>query len=228
MNKKMAAAWLICFALLLLMPGAVWAVTKDRFQTDATENTVSTEIPKLTKDNYRDYPGLVESAFNAAVPFRSQLIFFSSLTDVKLCCEKSINDKVVIGSDNWLFYSMESDIDDYKGTNLFTEGQLAQIASQLTTSEQWLSNRDSEFILMIAPNKETIYGEEHLPSYYKKAEETRTDQLIAYLKKNTDIRIVYPKEEMLKYKDEYSVKGVGRRASRGGGHYLYSGYLFRI
>ena len=52
MNKKMAAAWLICFALLLLMPGAVWAVTKDRFQTDATENTVSTEIPKLTKDNY--------------------------------------------------------------------------------------------------------------------------------------------------------------------------------
>mgnify|MGYP007001930257 CR=1 FL=1 len=63
MNKKMAAAWLICFALLLLMPGAVWSVTKDRFQTDATENTVSTEIPKLTKDNYRDYPGLVESAF---------------------------------------------------------------------------------------------------------------------------------------------------------------------
>ena len=95
MNKKMAAAWLICFALLLLMPGAVWAVTKDRFQTDATENTVSTEIPKLTKDNYRDYPGLVESAFNAAVPFRSQLISFSSLTDLKLFCEKSINDKVV-------------------------------------------------------------------------------------------------------------------------------------
>lgn len=58
---------------------------------------------------------------------------------------------------------------------------------------------------MIAPNKETIYGEEHLPSYYKKAEETRTDQLIAYLKKNTDIRIVYPKEEMLKYKKEYSL-----------------------
>ncbi len=74
----------------------------------------------------------------------------------------------MIGSDNWLFYSMESDIDDYKGTNLFTEGQLAQIASQLTTSEQWLSNRGSEFVLMIAPNKETIYGEEHLPSYYKK------------------------------------------------------------
>ena len=74
----------------------------------------------------------------------------------------------MIGSDNWLFYSMESDIDDYKGTNLFTEGQLAQIASQLTTSEQWLSNRGSEFVLMIAPNKETIYGEEHLPPIIKR------------------------------------------------------------
>ena len=167
--------------------------------------TVGTLIVERRDRLARMNAGLVESAFNAAVPFRSQLISFSSLTDLKLFCEKSINDKVVIGSDNWLFYSMESDIDDYKGTNLFTEGQLAQIASQLTTSEQWLSNRGSEFVLMIAPNKETIYGEEHLPSYYKKAEETRTDQLIAYLKKNTDIRIVYPKEEMLKYKDEYSL-----------------------
>ena len=71
MNKKMAAAWLICFALLLLMPGAVWAVTKDRFQTDATENTVSTEIPKLTpKRNCRIKRTLHQSRIISVIVLR--------------------------------------------------------------------------------------------------------------------------------------------------------------
>ncbi|MDO4293162.1 MAG: hypothetical protein Q4C65_08065 [Eubacteriales bacterium] len=203
MKKKTAAAWLIVFALVLLLPGAVWAVAKERFQTEATENTVSTQLPRLKADNYREYTELVETAFDAAVPFRSQLISLSSLADLRLFREKSINDKVVVGSDDWLFYSMESNIDDYKGTNLFTEGELARIGAGLTESARWLAERDCEFVLFIAPNKETIYGEQALPSYYKKGEQTRAEQLVSYLKENTNLRVVYPEEEMKAYRDQY-------------------------
>ncbi len=205
MKKRMASAWIVCFALLLLLPGAVWSVTKEHFQTEASEKAVSTELPKLTKENYREYAAAAENAFNASVPFRSQLITLSSLADVKLFREKSINDKVVIGDDNWLFYSMESNIRDYKGTNLFTEDELAQIAAQLTVSAEWLESRGSEFVLFLAPNKETVYGEDHLPSYYKKGELTRTQQLVEYLRENTDIRVVYPEEEMKAYKDDHAL-----------------------
>lgn len=205
MKKRMASAWIVCFALLLLLPGAVWSVTKEHFQTEASEKAVSTELPKLTKENYREYAAAAENAFNASVPFRSQLITLSSLADVKLFREKSINDKVVIGDDNWLFYSMESNIRDYKGTNLFTEDELAQIAAQLTVSAEWLESRGSEFVLFLAPNKETVYGEDHLPSYYKKGELTRTQQLVEYLRENTDLRVVYPEEEMKAYKDDHAL-----------------------
>ena len=182
MKKRMASAWIICFGLLLLLPGAVWSVTKEHFQTEASEKEVSTELPKLTKENYQEYAAAAENAFNALVPFRSQLITLSSLADVKLFQEKSINDKVVLGDENWLFYSMESNIQDYKGTNLFTEDELVQIASQLTVSAEWLESRGSEFVLFIAPNKETVYGEDHLPAYYKKGEMTRAQQLVRYLR----------------------------------------------
>lgn len=205
MKKKNAALWLICFALLLLLPQAVWLTAADRFETDATENTAAATAPKLTKDSYRSFASSYENYFNSNVPFRSQLITFNSLVELKLFQERSINDKVVVGDNDWLFYSAESDIDDYKGTNLFTQTQLELIADNLMISKSYLDDRDIEFVLFIAPNKETIYGEEYLPSYYRKGELTRVDQLVTYLQENTDIRIVYPVEEMLAHKNDWSL-----------------------
>lgn len=205
MKKKNAAAWFACFALLLLLPRAVWMFAADRFETDATENTVTTAVPRLTGDNYRSYATSLESFYNSGVPFRSQLITLNSFLDVKLFQEKSINDKVVVGGNDWLFYSAESNIDDFKGTNLFTRQELEVIADNLLASKTFLDNRDIEFVLFLAPNKETIYGEENLPSYYKKGDLTRAEQLVSYLEENTDIRVVYPEEEMRAYKDDYSL-----------------------
>lgn len=226
MNKKTAAAWLCCFALLLLLPRVVWTVAKDRFVTEATEKT-SAEMPKLTKENYEDYTPILEGWYNNNVPFRSQLIAFNSLVDVKLFSEKSINDKVVIGDMDWLFYSAESDIDDYKGTNLFTQQQLEVIADNLLTSKMYLDNREIEFVLFIAPNKETIYGEDNLPSYYRKGEHTRVHQLVDYLRENTDIRVVYPEEEMKKYKDDYSLYWHYDTHWNAGGGYIGARALLR-
>lgn len=205
MKKKNEALWLICFAVLLLMPRAVWIAAADRFETDATENTVSAEAPKLTKENYQSFAASYEDYYNNNVPFRSQLITFNSLMDLNFFKEKSINDKVVIGDNDWLFYSAESDIEDYKGTNLYTQTQLEIIADNLLTSKAYLDNRDIEFVLFVAPNKESVYGEDNLPSYYKKGELTRAEQLVTYLMENTDIRVVYPVEEMRAYKDDWSL-----------------------
>lgn len=205
MNKKIAAAWCICFAALLLLPRVVWMTAQDKFATDATENTVSAPAPKLTRDNYREYPAALEGYYNNNVPFRSQLISLNSQLDLNVFKEKSVNDKVVVGDKDWLFYSAESNISDYKGSNLFTEEQLAQIADNLMTSKAFLENRNCEFVFFMPPNKETIYGEEYLPSYYKKGELTRAQQLVSYLKENTDIRVVYPEEEMKAYKDDYAL-----------------------
>ena len=205
MKKKIAAAWLICFALLLLLPRAIWWAAKDRFETEATENTVITRAPRLTGQNYLSFPTEFEAYYNDNVPFRSQLISFNSLVDVRLFRERSVDDKVVIGDENWLFYSAENDIDDYKGTNLFSQQQLAAIAGNLTASQEYLAGQGIEFVLFLAPNKETVYGEDMLPSYYKQGALSRAQQLVDYLRENTDIRVVYPLEDLKQYKEKYSL-----------------------
>lgn len=205
MKKTIAAVWLLCFALLLLMPRAVWLAAGDRFAVQATENTIPAAAPELTRENYLGFAAAYENYYNGNVPFRSQLITLNSLMDLELLREKSINDKVVVGSDDWLFYSAESNIDDYKGTNLFTREQLEQIGRSLETSRQYLEKRGIEFVLFIPPNKEAVYGDLCLPSYYKKGAKSRAEQLTEYLRANTSVRVVFPLEELRAYRDDYSL-----------------------
>ena len=163
-KKNMAVLWVVCFLALLIIPRAVWTVTKDNYETVVTENTVVTEIPKLTKDNWKSYGQSLEDYYNSNVPFRSQLIQANSLLNVNVLKERFINEKVVIGDDNWLFYCEETNIEDYKGTNLYTEEELAAMAQNLLNVRQQLADKNCEFVIFLAPNKETIYSE-YLPSY---------------------------------------------------------------
>ena len=73
-KKNIAVLWMVCFLALLIIPRAVWTMTKDKYEIVVTENTVVTELPQLTKDNWKNYGQSLEEYYNSNVPFRSQLI----------------------------------------------------------------------------------------------------------------------------------------------------------
>ncbi len=205
MSKKMAAAWLIGFFAVLLLPGAAWAAVGDSLESAVTENTLVTQAPSLDLERIGEFPQEYESYFNSNVPFRSQLIAASSLMDVFLFREQIVNDKVVLGKDNWMFYYAEDNLEDYKGTNLFTQEELERIGENLNAARDYLEARGTQFIVLIAPNKEAVYGEEKLPGIFRKGECTRARQLTDYLARNTRIQVLYPLEELLAYKDQYDL-----------------------
>lgn len=57
---------------------------------------------------------------------------------------------------------------------------------------------------MVCPNKSSIY-DEYIPDYVNKAKITATDKILNYIKDNTDIKIVYPKDHLIKYKNKYDL-----------------------
>ena len=58
---------------------------------------------------------------------------------------------------------------------------------------------------MLCPDKQFIYSK-YMPDYIKrKSIKSGTDIFVEYIKNNTDIKVVYPKEELLKYKDKYQL-----------------------
>lgn len=114
----------------------------------------------------------------------------------------------LFGKENWLF--MQSSVDgsayhDYIGDNTFTNEEMASIASKLVKQKEAVEAEGAEFVLLIIPNKEVIYADK-MPTYIERvSEETRTDKLVAYLRDNTDLEIVYLKEAFENYKDRYQL-----------------------
>ena len=166
MTKKKAAAWIIAFALLVIGPGIIYHFAEPYINTENTENRQLAEKPVLSRDNLQTFASEYNSYYNDHLAFRSQMIEANSVLSMNVFRDSS-SSSVVLGKNNWLFFTDEGSIEDYKGTNLYTREQLELIKDNILSTKAYLEARGIEFILMIPSNKEEIYSD-NLPDYIRK------------------------------------------------------------
>lgn len=122
--------------------------------------------------------------------------------------ETGISMITLFGNDGYLFHQNENDgtsLHDYIGDNYFSEDELQKIAENLKKQKEWVESQGSQFVLLLIPNKESIYPE-HMPAYISRVNEVpREDQLVAYLRENTDINVVYVKDTLQENKDDFTL-----------------------
>lgn len=206
MNKQKSVIWIVLFAVLTILPGLTYPFLGKQISSEGHENRKLQERPVLTLENYEDFPQQYETYYNDNLPFRNQLVWLNGAIDYYIFNQPS-SDRVCLGRDGWIFYCDNDDsnpVEQSLGYWEFSDEELRQIADQLVFAESVLDSRGIEFILFIVPNKETIY-QEKLPDYYTvKNQYTAVDQLVDYLRENTEIRVVYPKNEILDIKEKHS------------------------
>ncbi|MDM8533944.1 DHHW family protein [Clostridiaceae bacterium HSG29] len=116
--------------------------------------------------------------------------------------------QVLLGEDNWLFYKSETDgnsISDFQGVNYLAHNEMENIKKNLLETNSKLKNKGIQFVVMIPPNKELVYADKMPDSIKKIKEKNRTDVLVSYLKNNTDITIIYPKQELCQLSKDYQL-----------------------
>lgn len=204
MEKHKCTIWISTFLIIIASPFFTWFFLEQYLDSENYENRSLAPKPVLSLENYESFSKEYESYYNDNIPFRNQLIRFNNSIDYFLF-KQSPSARVDIGKDGWLFYCDDADnnpVEQSLGFWHFTDEQLQNIADNLISTNRVLESQGVEFVLFIAPNKETIYPDK-LPDYYKaKAQYTSTDQLVDYLMKNTNVRIVYPKQDLLITKKE--------------------------
>lgn len=192
----MAFIVIICFSWLL------WIFLEKYVDATNYENRELAARPRLTVDNYKTFPAEYNSYFNDNIPFRNSLVTMNAAIDYFIF-HKSTSDDVIVGDDSWLFYKRVDDGDPiscYNGTNLMTEDELQAIALNCIRQRDFLAKQGKEFVIFIAPNKERVYYE-YMPEQYGEPSDTyQALQVINYLRENTDLRIVYPYEELMEAK----------------------------
>lgn len=116
--------------------------------------------------------------------------------------------QVLLGKNKWIFFKTEDDgepIKDYMGINHFTQNELAEIAVRLTGVRDYFKERGIDFYIMVIPNKEIVYAENMPDTIVRVNEVSRGEQLASYIKEETDLVYVYPKQALCNAKSEHQV-----------------------
>ena len=110
---------------------------------------------------------------------RSRLIALAA--NFRLRIGDRVFPKVLVGKNHWLIFTGEKGMDEYQNVMPFSEEELAQIASDLDAVYDDYAARGIQLIIVIPPNKNTLYPEYIPDEIPVLGEESRLDQLVAYM-----------------------------------------------
>ncbi len=157
-------------------------------ETDSSENRNLANKPELKKLSFKtvsNYTKDYEKYFNDHYGFRNMLVRLNSILHVKLL-GMSPTERVIIGKQGWLYYDDPNDgvsLKDYAGEANFSREQVELIRHKIISLNERLRQKNIHFMLVIVPNKHTVYPE-YLPLSVsrKKGTVTRIDQVCQCLK----------------------------------------------
>jgi len=203
MKRKASSLLLIAaFLLVVFCPHILWRAVSGQDEGENSEKRTLAEKPVFSMETIDAYPKAYEAYYNDHLPFRDLLIKLYNSMQYHIF-HTSSSDDVILGKDGWLFYSSQIDgasVQCYDGSLLFTDEELELIAGNMTDAQKRLAEQGTEFIVYIAPNKERVYSE-YMPDHYgEPAQECMVNQVISYLRAHTDVKVIYPYEEMMAYK----------------------------
>ena len=201
MKKHLSKAYLAAFLLLFVAPTLLFAILGPYLDSTNYEQRSAAEKPVLSLQTLENYPQEFEAYYNDHIPFRTQLVKANSSFFLKFLRQSPV-DKVILGKDGWLFYNPRGSdgdpIADYQGIRTISDAQMDKITQNLLRIRDNLREHGQEFVLMICPNKQSIYGNDFLSDQFATGNTyTIGDQLVTYLQAHTDLTIVYPKEALL-------------------------------
>lgn len=187
-SSRIDIVFVAFFYILIFLP-----MTNISTETKSTrENRNLAPRPKLTDLYDTDKFGKnFELWFNDHFYLRKDLVKLYEFLNDPLSLKG--NKRVLIGKDNWLFYKGDYSERNFENLDLLNEQELKSLAVYLKNIQQWAKKNGKSFYYLICPDKNKIYGEFY--KFHKKTypdSQSRAQQVVNYLRKNTDIEVIYP------------------------------------
>lgn len=165
-----AACLIIClfpFAGMLVKP-----------TNTAMGNQELAKLPKIWENGKwnRNYMRELGVYFQDHFAFRPELVTVDALIQSRVF-RVSNTDSVILGDNGWLYYT--STRKDYLRQNPMTEREISNAAHNLSLVQQYVKGQGASFLFTVAPNKNSLYGE-NMPYYFqRKASNARNMEMLA-------------------------------------------------
>jgi hypothetical protein len=156
------------------------------------------ERPALPRDRatLRSYPDRFEAYYNDHFGLRSLLIRGMHVVKGRWLGAATAA-HVLPGTDGWLYYTEKPVGTDYEAVRPFTPAELERWGRVFEQRRQWLARQGIHYLVLIPPDKQTIYPE-HLPQALQRwAQPSRLDQLADYLREHTSVMFLDIRSQLL-------------------------------
>jgi hypothetical protein len=198
-SRTVASILLVALLFLVILPSSIGLILGSEKRLPNTENRNLAVVPGLSviTEFTKDFDSFVNDNFG----LRKLFIKMNNLVEVNGFKISPISD-VIIGQNNWLYY--KDGVKDSNGTTRFTQDQLQILMKNIQNQNDWLAERGIYYLIVVAPNKETIYPEGIPDIYAKGQKQSRTDQLLEYLQsQNSKVPILDLRKPILDAKSTY-------------------------
>jgi alginate O-acetyltransferase complex protein AlgJ len=134
--------------------------------------------------------GYLERHYN----LRSLLISWNSYLDTFVLASTTASSNVLAGKDHWLFLAQDGDvgnvIEEARFPQPLPEEPLAILVAELERRRVWLAERGIRYLVVIAPNKNTVYPEKLPEALRPLGKESHLAQFVRYFREHTKVDIV--------------------------------------
>ena len=134
---------------------------------------------------------------------RSRLIALNA--NLHLLLGDHVFPKVLVGERRWLVFTGENDLDDYQKTRSFTEAELAQFQQNLDALSTLYAERGITLLVIVPPNKNTIYPEQVPGEIHVSGRASMLDQVTTFLREHGHTQIIDLRSALMVEKSKHQV-----------------------
>jgi hypothetical protein len=195
----------LVFVLAMIIP--VVFMNTNPGKISEAENRVLAGFPSLRGPDQSFNKHILsdfENWFNDNLGWRDRFTMLNTKIQYHLFGHITKSD-TMMGRDQWLYYVTPEIIRDYQHLNLPSDTELAAIGGQFQKISDYLQAKGIPSLYMMVPDKKTVYPENYPDTILQVGEKSRTDVLIDYMSKYTDVNFFTPEPALKAAKLEATV-----------------------
>ena len=134
------------------------------------------------------FPAAFEAYFNDHFAFRDQLIAWRNRVVVQ-ASGVSTNPSVLVGKNGWFYYVPQA-MEEYRAETDMPQDELVRWDNLLMQCQTGLAAQGTRFLVVVAPDCQSIYPEYLPPSEKSSGRPTHLDQVLAYIRGHSRVPVV--------------------------------------
>jgi hypothetical protein len=168
-----------------------------------SERRLPNYCPDLRQDSLNTFAKKFDKYLEDQLTGRKNINTINNLIEYSIFNELADNPNVFFGKDGWMFFVGETAREAFENRHPLTPEQLEKMKEVLVARRDWLKQRGIYFYLIFPPMAYSVYEENLGPRLFRHNKKSKLDQLLEYLKKNTDLDVIDIYTPIMEAKKKY-------------------------